>query len=449
MFSKFIKAVVVLWTVTALDLSAQDFSSKWLFGSAYNSKMKATWETEHYLMATVSGQGIMKAETADGDDLADYQVLKGRAAAGPFKAGDCFLFEVPAENAAAGSFVSFDATMSANPGAPVGWIVEWKDGGRWVEGRKYACHGPALGKDHKYTTIHQTYRLKNAPEGGVVNVRLRALEGALIPSREGVDTDAKVMFVTSPYLGAYVMDYGTTPPKDTTKVLCIGNSFTYYLSCPQMLKDIAWKEGHYLDVSASLKGGWSMGKHLTYPTTDDEIARGGYDVVILQDQSQSAAQVGSDRKKYSENVANTVAMAQKVRTTSEDCRLLLECTWAYAGKKNGGFSCVTEFYKNAGKGIKVMSKAARADVSPIRDAFRMANIEHPDILLFADDGYHPSEYGSYLKSSVNYLVLFGEPFGDNPSDCGLDPKKTSALRRVAEAVVFGKKFCRYSNNSYL
>ena len=33
MFGKFIKAVIVLWTVAALNLSAQDFSSRWLFGS--------------------------------------------------------------------------------------------------------------------------------------------------------------------------------------------------------------------------------------------------------------------------------------------------------------------------------------------------------------------------------------------------------------------------------
>ena len=441
-FCKFIKAVIVLWTVAALNISAQDFSSRWLFGSAYNSKMKATWETEHYLMATVSGQGIMKAETADGGDLADYRVMNGRAAAGPFNTGDCFLFEIPAEGAQAGSFVSFDATLSANPGAPMHWVVEWKDGGRWVPGRQYVCHGPALGKDHKYTTVHQTYRLKDGPEDGRVSIRLRALDCAVVPPSEGVDSDGMVMFVTSPYIGAYIMDYGTVAPKDTTKVLCIGNSFTYYQSCPQMLKDIAWKEGHYLDVSASLKGGWSMGKHLTYPTTEDEIGRGGYDVVILQDQSQSAAQVSSDRKKYAENVTNTVAMAQKVRSSSEDCRLLLECTWAYAGKNNGGFGCVTEFYKNAGKGIKVMARAAKADVSPIRDAFRLANIERPDILLFADDGYHQSIYGSYLKSCVNYLVLFGEPFGENPSDCGIDPKKAAALRNIAETVVFGDKFSR-------
>ena len=81
-------------------------------------------------------------------------------------------------------------------------------------------------------------------------------------------------------------------------------------------------------------------------------------------------------------------------------------------------------------------------MSPIRDAFRLANIERPDILLFADDGYHQSIYGSYLKSCVNYLVLFGEPFGDNPSDCGIDPKKAAVLRNIAETVVFGDKFYR-------
>lgn len=441
-FCNFIKAVTVLWAVTALNVSAQDFSSKWMFGGVHNSKTKATWETEHFVKATVSGEGVMKAVDADGNDLACYQVLKGRAAAGPFKAGDCFLFEVPAENAEAGSVVSFDATMSANPGAPKHWVVEWRDGDRWVAGRKYVCHGPAIGKNYKYTTIHQTYRMKNAPEDGVVRVRLRALEGSVIPPMDGCETDGLVMFVTSTYIGAFVMDYGTVQPKDTTKVLCIGNSFTYYLSCPQMLKDIAWKEGHYLDVSASVKGGWTMEKHLTYPTTEDEINQGGYDVVFLQDQSQSAAQVGSDRRKYAANVTNMAAVADKVRSVSEDCRVVLECTWAYAGKNNGGFSCVTEFYENAGKGIKVMARAADADVSPIRDAFRMANIERPDILLFADDGYHQSIYGSYLKSCVNYLVLFGEPFGENPSDCGVDPKKAAALRNIAETVVFGDKFYR-------
>jgi hypothetical protein len=43
--------------------------------------------------------------------------------------------------------------------------------------------------------------------------------------------------------------------------------------------------------------------------------------------------------------------------------------------------------------------------------------------------------GSYLKSCVNYLVLFGEPFGDNPADCLQDKETAQYLRDVAERVV--------------
>ena len=435
---KHIMAVGVFLTLTAFALPAQDFSSKWLFGSGYTSQYKQTWETEHCVKATVCGEGVMRAVDAFGNDLPTYKVLKGRAAAGPFKAGDSFTFEVPAENVQAGSFVSFDATLSVEPGAPMNWIVEWKDGKEWVSGRKYICHGPALGKQHRYTTIHQTFRLKSSLEEPVLKVRIRAMEGETAPVSEGNETSALAMFVTSTYVGAYVMDFGTTPPKDTTKVLCIGNSFTYYNSCPLMLKQIAWSQGHYIDMSASLKGGWSMGQHLDYATTDDLVKEGGFDVVFLQDQSQGPAKVGFDRKENALVLESMVKMADKVRSTSEDCRVVIECTWAYPGKKNGGFGSVAEFYKYAGKGAKIMAKAAKAEVSPIRDAFRIANMERPDILMFSPDGYHQSTYGSYLKSCVNYLLLYGEKFNECPADCGLEPERAAALRKIAESVVFKK-----------
>ena len=38
---------------------------------------------------------------------------------------------------------------------------------------------------------------------------------------------------------------------------------------------------------------------------------------------------------------------------------------------------------------------------------------------------------------MNYLVLFGERFGSDPADCGLDATKAAYLRSVAEQVVLG------------
>ena len=65
--------------------------------------------------------------------------------------------------------------------------------------------------------------------------------------------------------------------------------------------------------------------------------------------------------------------------------------------------------------------------------------KHENNLLYSPDGYHQSPYGSYLKSCVNYLLLFGEPFGENTSDCGLEKERAAALRNIAEIIVLNKK----------
>ena len=431
-----VAAAVVATVLYSFALSAQEIPVRWKFDKSYDYVTEGTWENDHYVDATVSGKGVMTAVHADGSPLESYKVINGRAAAGPFAGGDSFMFDVPAAGLQRGSFISFDATLSAEPGAPMEWVLEWQDGGRWVSGRKYICHGPAFGKQHLYTTIHYTFRLADRQQGESVKVRLRALEGERIPEMDGRETTGMAMFVSSSYIGANVQNLGTSEPEDTTRVLCIGNSFTYYNSCPLMLKEIAWSQGHYLDMNASVKGGRNMAHHHTLATTVDLLQEGGYDIVYLQDQSQGPARVGYDRKKNASQVEAIVKMADMVRATSEDCRVVIECTWAYPGKKNGGFDSVSDFYRYAGKGAEIMArKVGTKEISPIRDAFRLAALECPDIMLFSSDSYHQSPYGSYLKSCVNYLLLFGEPFAGEAADCGLDPNKTAALRNIAEKCV--------------
>jgi hypothetical protein len=266
-------------------------------------------------------------------------------------------------------------------------------------------------------------------------VRLRALDGFVRPSKGG-EKEGGACFIGSSYLGAQLSDFGTTPPKDTLKVLCIGNSFTYYLGCPAILKEIAWKEGHYLDMASSLKGGWSMGQHLSLETTNDLVAEGGYDYVFLQDQSQAAARVGKDRKKYDNLIRNIAAMTAKVRTNAEGCKAVVEYTWAYAKNDYGSFGSLEAFDKYGKKGARIMAKAVgNAEVSPIAEAFAIVRKERPDINLYHTDNHHQSLYGSYLKSCVNYLVIFGEPFGDSPSDYLVEPEIAAYLRSVAERTV--------------
>ncbi len=410
--------------------------SLWEFGKKHTPKFEESWMQNHVIPATRSGEGTMTAVDADGKPLARYEVVKNRPVAGPFTAGCSYVFEVPVSDASAGKYVDFNATFSVEDGAPMNWVLEIKDGDSWKEGRRLRCHGPGFGGDYQYASAYCTFNLENTPADGRVHIRLKALEGDTRPVREGRKNEATVMFIPATYLGVKISDFGTACPKDTTRVLCIGNSFTYFHGTPVMLKEIAWNEGHYLDMSASLKGGWTMAKHMALSMTDDLVAEGGYDYVFLQDQSQAPAKVGKDRKEHAQLVKDMAAMADKVRAASPGCKAMVECTWAYPAKEGGGFGSYEAFYAYAKKGAKIMARAVgKARISPIADAFDLVRKERPDIRMYHTDNYHQSPEGSYLKACVNYLMLFGEPFGENPADCLLDKEVAAYLRSVAERII--------------
>lgn len=426
-----VQAVAAAAVLFSLPSYAQNL---WVFSKDHTSKFESTWPQEHFIPATQNGEGRITARDASGKDLARYEVVKDRAVAGPFTAGDFFLFEVPSDRLPAGSFVDFNATITIEDGAPMDWVLEIEDGGKWREGKTFRCYGPAFGSSYRHTSLYQTFRLEEGVED-MIRFRVRALEGFVRPSK-GEEKEGGAMLVSGSYLGALVNDFGTEAPKDTLKVLCIGNSFTYYCGTPAMLKEIAWSEGHFIDISASLKGGWTMAKHLSLETTDDMIAEGGWDYMFLQDQSLVPAKVGRDPKGMAQQVREMEAVAVKVRTLSPECKAVVENTWAYWKYDFGSFKDLDDFDKNGKKGAKILAKAVgNAEVSPIGQAFRIVRAERPDINLYNKDKHHQSVLGSYLKSCVNYLVLYGQPFGDSASDCLLDPETAAYLRSVAERVV--------------
>ena len=424
--------------VLALLLSAVQINAQavWHFGKQYTAKFEDSWTKKHTVHATRNGMGTITAVNAEGETLQRYELLGDKPVAGPFKAGDCFLFSMPADGLQPGSYIDFNATFSIEDGAPMEWVVEFLDEGKWKAGDTFKCYGPAESKTkaYKYTSVHQTFRLTE-PMADWIGIRLRALDGFVRPSK-GAEKEGGVCLIGSAYLGAQINDFGTTPPKDTLKVLCLGNSFTYYYGCPAILKEIAWKEGHYLDMAASLKGSWSMGLHLSLETTDDHVAEGGYDYMFLQDQSQAPARVGKDRKKYDNLVKEMAAMATKVRTKAPECKAIVENTWAYAKNDFGSFGSFEAFDKYGKRGAKIMAKATgNAEVSPIAEAFALVRKERPDINLYHTDNHHQSLYGSYLKSCVNYLMIFKTPFGPAPADYLVEPEIAAYLRKVAEQIV--------------
>ena len=122
-----------------------------------------------------------------------------------------------------------------------------------------------------------------------------------------------------------------------------------------------------------------MAQHLSLETTNDLVAEGGYDYMILQDQSQAPAKVGKDPKGKAQLVKEMEAMATKVRTNSPECKAVVECTWAYFKNDFGGFGSMEAFDKYGRSGARIMAKAVEdAVVSPISQAYEIVRKERPD-----------------------------------------------------------------------
>lgn len=229
------------------------------------------------------------------------------------------------------------------------------------------------------------------------------------------------------------------PATDTTKVLLIGNSFTYCNDSWDMLYEIAKSEGHAMNIIHATKGGYSFADHLKDDQTTQAILKGDYDFAILQDQSQTPAKYALDPKGNYGYRNNFITMTNRIFGWSPYAKIVVEQTWAYIGDKFGGFQSMTEFDNYLENGARLYAEVIRGLVSPVGSAFAIARSERPDINLYADDNIHPSKEGTYLKSCVNYLTIFGGKFSAFATSCDIDPEVAKYLRTAAKKAVDSNK----------
>lgn len=121
----------------------------------------------------------------------------------------------------------------------------------------------------------------------------------------------------------------------------IENNEPQFLVTGFILKNLAWNEGHYLDFRISVYSGARFRNHLILGNSLDVVTEGGYDYVILQDQSQQAARYGRDSTATIKE--HTQTLSSVFRYFSPDCKFVYEQTWAFEKDEYGGFGSFEEF----------------------------------------------------------------------------------------------------------
>src|SRR5512134_2367661 len=76
---------------------------------------------------------------------------------------------------------------------------------------------------------------------------------------------------------------------ECTRVLFIGNSYTFVNDLPGMFAGLAKAGGHRVETEVEADGGWMLSDHVQSGSTRNTIKSSNWNFVVLQEQSQVPA----------------------------------------------------------------------------------------------------------------------------------------------------------------
>lgn len=196
----------------------------------------------------------------------------------------------------------------------------------------------------------------------------------------------------------------------TKHVLFLGNSYTGVNNLPALVKSVAESVDDTLVYDSNTPGGYTLEGHRSNTTSLTKIMTGGWDYVVLQEQSQRPSfpesQVAVEVYPYAHELDSIIHEYNTCATT------LFYMTW---GRKNGDASncpvwppvCTYEGMDSLlSLRYQYMADVNNGIVSPVGAVWKYIRENYPEIELYAGDESHPSAAGSYAAALCFYVAIF-------------------------------------------
>ena len=223
------------------------------------------------------------------------------------------------------------------------------------------------------------------------------------------------------------MEQRPVPKGSGDDVLFVGNSLTYTNDLPGLVQGLATAAGFRLHTASVAYAGYSLADHLEQHDALRAIAGGGWRLVVLQQGPSSLVESREMLRR------DTVLFDQRIRAAR--ARTALFSVWPESTRQS------------AFGDVAVSYAAAAADVGgiylPVTQAWLEAWKRDPSLPLYSEDGFHPSEQGSYLAALVIAGVLTGIPPAQmsahvvrpGGSELSIPPEVATVLRTAAAAAI--------------
>jgi hypothetical protein len=199
-------------------------------------------------------------------------------------------------------------------------------------------------------------------------------------------------------------------------MLFIGNSFTQRNNLPGLLAELAAARSLSVNHELISVGGASLRTHWNAGRAAKAIATGGYDYVVLQEQSTLPVK---NANRMAENVRLFDAVIKRA-----GAKTVLYMTWARQHAPEAQ-QAIADAYFTIGQELEAL-------VVPVGLAWQNFLAKHDRPVLYDRDQSHPTLAGSYLAACVFLAALLeANPLGIESGPAGLIQQDRIALQRAA------------------
>jgi len=207
-------------------------------------------------------------------------------------------------------------------------------------------------------------------------------------------------FLTLILLVFATLSFSQTKQSDTTRILFIGNSYTYFNSVPELLKALAKEKfpDQVMETQLISQGGMTLERHWQEDKALQAIRSGHWDYVVLQEQSKLGMGVIIDDRIYfgQTNLFFEYSRKFDAEIKKADAKTVFFMTWSIKDRPEEQVILIYAYSK--------IAKELGAILAPVGMVWDKVRSED-QIDLYFRDGAHPSAHGSYLAATTIFATL--------------------------------------------
>ena len=233
--------------------------------------------------------------------------------------------------------------------------------------------------------------------------------------------------------------------QDTTRILFIGNSITYYNDMPETFESIANSLGNTVKVTKYTPGGTGIVDHVSDANVYN-LFRQAWDYVIIQPGSNESPGYSFTKE---------VTMG-RIDTLLDSLYLYNPCTQVLFyqipyGVYGTSQSDITSYNNSLDlilENNKYWADSIKSFFAPVGEAFRASWNSNTNIMLWL--GYsnvHPNARGSYIAACVFYNTIFQSSCNNTNIISSLSAEVADSCQNIADTIVLNR-FSEWRINIY-